>query len=695
MQEEAKQSNIITPEIQEVTRNLVAAFRAVKLYPPNNPIYAQSVHKAFETLDGYLQTAPNFPLGVQKSFFLFEDVPVAKESQVNRGIAQDIFTKGIREVVFLAGVSEEELVELCRALALLPEEMAMRSGIVSILWEKSVTRIKVTEAALEEVITAPGEGARVFEDEENPPKIDASVAAKELHFKGRTLVLGEMLENPRDFGRKMLEIAQQTLGENQTVEDRLHELYQEAGRHIREEDAKDQEALFRGLARSVLEMEDHQYRDKFISSKLYAHLDSEHLRQQAEGRDEELPEELHEIVTGRFSQEWNVKQIATLLKKSSQRKPEPRLPLVLPSELESTAITDEIVRIARELTDYSPEEMEELRAVSEVGTESDIIEAAVRTLIFLLPLVRNEHRAGPVEIETSLFSGVVHQLEITLTYLLKNKEYDLATIIVRALHIPVDPAFQPRLETAIKKASSREIITAVVNDMRLSQKSSPAYLAAYAYLTVLDQEATTVLLETLAAEKDRAIRRYLLDILKELGKNQIAKIGKRITDKRWYVVRNVVHILGESRSEEAVSYLEKVADHTQPQIRSEVIKGLILIGGKKAAGLLRRFLKDKNRDIQLQALRGMGNIAGAGPDEARFLEGFLREHPVKKKNHELSIEGIRALGRIGDENAAVFLQRYMKLRWWRSRKLQEELRTTALASVDLIQRRQGNVGSTD
>ena len=687
MPEEPKPADIITAEIQEVMRNLVSAFRAVKLYPPNNPIYTQSVHKAFESLDRFLQSAPHYPVGVQRTYFLFEDVPVAKEAQVNRGIAQDLFAKGIREVVFLAGVSEEELVELCKALALLPEELAMRSGIVSILWEKSVTHIKVTEAALEEVITAPGGDRKAYgEDEEAPAKVDAAVASKELHFKGRTLVLGEMLADPRAFGSKMIEIAQQTCEEGQTVEDRLHELYQEAGRHIGEEDTKDQDALFRGLARSVLEMEE-KYRDKFISSKLYAHLDADHLRQQREGKDEQLPEELHEIVTGRFSKEWSVKQIASLLKKSSLKKPEQKFPPVLPSALEAMPLTDETMTIARELTEYSPEEMEALRSISEVGTESDIIEASVRTLIFLLPLVKSEHHAVPDEQESTFFAGVVHQLEYTLTYLLKHKEYDLATIIVRAFHLPVHPQFRSRLNEAVKKASNREIITSVVNDMRMTQKGSPEYLAAYAYLTVLDQEATSVLLEALAVEKDRAIRRYLLDILKELGKNQIAKIGKRITDSRWYVVRNVVHILAESRNEEAVAYLEKVAYHKQPQIRNEVIKGLVMIGGKKAGALLLRFLKDKDPDIQLQSLRGLATMTGTGPEEMRAVEGYLQARPVKGKYRDLSIEGIRTLGKIGDGGAAEFLARYNKMRWWRSRQLQKELSDAALASIDMIQRR--------
>ncbi len=691
MPEEIKEPAPVSAEIQEVVRNLVSAIRAVKLYPPNNPIYAQSVHKAFESLEGCLQTTPNFAIGVQKTYFLFEDSPIGKETQINRAIAQDIFAKGVREFVFLEGLSEDELLACFQSLALTPEETAMRGGIVSILWERGVTHIKVTEAILEEVISAGVTERPSYARDEHAAKLDAAVASKELRLKGRTLIVGDIVDDPKGFSSQMVEIAQETREEGQSVEDRLHELYQEVGRSIREEEAKDQEALFRGLAQSVLEM-DEQYRDKLVSSKLYAHLDAGHLREQADGEEAQLPEELHEIVTGRFSRQWSVEQVASLLKQSSLQQVEPHSPPVPLTEVEALPITEEILAIARELNEYTADEMEALKAMGEVGTEEDILDASVRTLIFLLPMVKNEYWPGPPDRDTSMFNAVVHQLEIMLDYLLKNGEYDLATIIVRAYHIPVEPEFRPRLADAIQKASSRDVISAVVTDMRKSRKGTPPYMAAHAYLTVLDQEATTVLMEALAAEKDRTIRRSLIDILKELGKNQISSIGQRINDKSWFVVRNVVSILGESGSEEALGYLEKVISHPQIQIRHEVIKGLITIGGKNAAGLLVRFLKDKDADVQLQTLRAMAVVHGAGVVEARALQEYLRERRLGKKENELTVEGIRSLEKIGDTGTVEFLKRYTRLRWWRSRRLQEQLRSAALSAIESLQRRSEDGG---
>jgi len=73
---------------------------------------------------------------------------------------------------------------------------------------------------------------------------------------------------------------------------------------------------------------DPEHRDKFIAAKLYAGMDADQIAEQSEQPAAEgpaggppshshIPEELHEIVTGRFSKQWTVQQIAALLKKAA------------------------------------------------------------------------------------------------------------------------------------------------------------------------------------------------------------------------------------------------------------------------------------------------------------------------------------------------------------------------------------------
>jgi hypothetical protein len=70
---------------------------------------------------------------------------------------------------------------------------------------------------------------------------------------------------------------------------------------------------------------------------------------------------------------------------------------------------------------------------------------------------------------------------------------------------------------------------------------------------------------------------------------------------------------------------------------------------------------------------------------------FLMDRPVNKKENGLTIEVVKALEKIGDRETADFLKRYARIRWWRPRKPQVELRTVAVAAIETIERKHGDV----
>jgi hypothetical protein len=296
MQEEEKFPESLSPEAQDAMRSLISAIRAVKLYPPNNIAYSRTVKKSYESLYHFLEAEPEYHVEVQKNHFTSMRIPVGKEAQLNRSVAQDLFAKGVREIVFSGGIAEEELLNLCQALSLPPEEMAIKGGISSILWEKGTTHIKVTEAGLDEVITAHTEGAL---EGKLSAGVNEEAAKKEIKSSGRSLVLGDLKTDPAGFGMGMIELAKQTRAGHESVEDRLFALYNEAGRKIREEHPEQSDTLFVGLAQSAISLEQ-PYREGLVAGKLYGELDADLESEQKAGLDDQVPSELHEIVTGRF-----------------------------------------------------------------------------------------------------------------------------------------------------------------------------------------------------------------------------------------------------------------------------------------------------------------------------------------------------------------------------------------------------------
>jgi HEAT repeat protein len=158
-------------------------------------------------------------------------------------------------------------------------------------------------------------------------------------------------------------------------------------------------------------------------------------------------------------------------------------------------------------------------------------------------------------------------------------------------------------------------------------------------------------------------------------------------------VRDIINILSETKSDQAVFILQKAVDNKNIKIRQEVIKGLIPIGGKKAAGLLGKFLKDEDSTVQLMAIRGFTEIKRISAEDAKPLMTFLSDRPLNKKEQALTLEAIKALEKAGGPAAEDLLKGYTKVRWWRSRKLQVERKEAALKAIEKIKRRQGIGGS--
>ncbi len=685
MPEESKQSSNLPPEVNDVMRTLVTGIRIVKLYPPNNPVYSQSVKDAHNALSLFLDNIPECYVGVQKAYFTYEQTPVGKDTEANRSIAHDLFTKGIRSIVFGKDVTVKEMLDLFQALALQAKDIGMQNGVASILWEKGASHINVTEAGLDEIITSDTKA------EKDKDSILGAAKQAAGGFTGHTLVLDNLLNDHASFAAAMLTLAQETKGKHETVEDRLFSLYQEAAEKILKEHPDQKDALFEALALSAMSLEQ-PYRDALIAGKFYAGLDSKQTEKLKSETEERVPNVVHEMMTGRFLDLWTVKQVSELLKKLTGR--ETGTPDLTPYDLSGVPLLSDTVAIADEINQHQKEDIEALKSMSSAINEQGILDATMRALIALIPLVKSPYHDTPSDKEIASFAGIIRQLEEMLNYLLNNKDYDRVSTISSAFHIPVDPAFKPRMLEALRKTYSKDFIISTIKDLQNYAKGSFEYVSAHSYLSAMERETTGVLLEMLTKETDNKSRAFFLELLRDFGRRQISLLGDHLAGGSLAIVRDIINILSEIKSDQAATVLHKAAENKNVKIRQEVIKGLVSIGGKKAAGVLGKLLKDEDGTVQLMAIRGFGEIKEISADDAKPLMTFLADRPLKKKDQELILEAIKALGKAGGPAAEDLLNGYTKVSWWRSRKLQVERKEAALKAMAEIKRRRGAGGTT-
>jgi len=387
MPEENINQDVLPPEANDIVIALVTAIRIVKLYPSNNPVYSKTVKDTHAVLSRFLEKNPEYYFGVQKTIFTYLQIPVGKETDANRSIAQDLFAKGIRNITFCAGLTEQELLKLFQILAMPKEEIAIKSGVSFILWEQDISTIKITEAELDGII-------KTQTDEESVRRsIRSEDAAKKSSMAtARTLILDDLLTDPGTFSADMVELAKKTRGKNETIEDRLIELYYEAARKIQEEHPEESEALFMSLAQSILSLDQH-YIEAVIAGKLYAEMDSKKIEERK--IEEQLPGKIHEILTGRFLNVYEVERIADLLKRTlTQEIPRSVSQASGPGSVSAVSLPADLEQIISAMR-YTGEDIETLNSLSSSLAEADETDAILNTLLSLLPLVKNPRHETP------------------------------------------------------------------------------------------------------------------------------------------------------------------------------------------------------------------------------------------------------------------------------------------------------------
>jgi HEAT repeat protein len=175
-------------------------------------------------------------------------------------------------------------------------------------------------------------------------------------------------------------------------------------------------------------------------------------------------------------------------------------------------------------------------------------------------------------------------------------------------------------------------------------------------------------------------RKMVCDLLVEKATDRVDIIGSAISDSRWYVVRNIVWVLGEGGFAGAVSFLTRVTAHPDERVRSEVVKSLGKINDEKAVTLLVDMLQDESERIVTMVAHELGGTGSPIAYEA------LEEIVSSKEFGYLPVVKMRqfaeALVRANNSRALERIARIANQRAWFGRA---RLRQTQEVLVNALQ----------
>jgi len=203
-----------------------------------------------------------------------------------------------------------------------------------------------------------------------------------------------------------------------------------------------------------------------------------------------------------------------------------------------------------------------------------------------------------------------------------------------------------------------------------------------AYLILLQKNSIKPLIKLLGELKNSKTRRVVCDSLSEIGRNAIESFTPFVEDKRWYLVRNIIYILGRIGKEQSLPYIQKAFAHEDVRVRREAITALGLIGGVKAINLLTRALSDSDFRIRSMAALNLGKVgkkAGLVPLlEVVQAKEFNKKDPVEIKAF------FDAIGMTGSSEAIPILQQLLEKKSLFGRGKIDEIRIGAANALAMI-----------
>ena len=203
-----------------------------------------------------------------------------------------------------------------------------------------------------------------------------------------------------------------------------------------------------------------------------------------------------------------------------------------------------------------------------------------------------------------------------------------------------------------------------------------------AYLSLLQKNSIQPLVKLLGELKNSKARRVFCDALSQIGKDALELFIPFMEDRRWFLVRNIVYILGRIGKEESLPYIQKAFNHEENRVRREAIQALGLIGGQKAVGLLVRALTDNDVRIRCMAAINLGKTGkktGLIPlVEIVQSKDFYKREPVEIKAF------FNGIGMVGSNEVVPVLQDLLERKSWFGRGKADETRIGAAHALAMI-----------
>ena len=202
------------------------------------------------------------------------------------------------------------------------------------------------------------------------------------------------------------------------------------------------------------------------------------------------------------------------------------------------------------------------------------------------------------------------------------------------------------------------------------------------FVKLLDEKAILPMISTLGELETIQGRKLFIKALSDLGRKDIKSLISGLNDSRWYVVRNVVYILGKIRDRGVTDHVRGAVKHDDSRVKKEAIKTLGVIGGDNVLGTLYECLAEPDDQIRQSSARALGSIGTEKAKKAVMTE-ILKKHFNNREFDEKKVF-FEVLATWKDNDVYTFLIKAVKKKSLLGGVKQNEYRACAAYGLGLL-----------
>ncbi len=650
------------PLLTMFLHELNLARRKLSLYPPEHPQISASVGTTLDILNELFQTTPVITLGIAPKALYFEQLWLDKDDSTNQEFAGYFSSLGVASISFHAGLNGPELIRFNQLLRSDRKTIEKFGGFEQLLEQQQITHITV--------IPIDYDAFQASQNLDNPEHqtgdslwenfllglhngiLDFGSGNSALDLSAVAEIFNQKLSGASE------EREQTATSINRFIENSLQ---QPAGSAIQQENDKKLVALLEKLSSAA--------QQEFLNSA-FTTLERHH--EAAPQLLQKIPPHLlKNTIAGKNRQELNLSSrlfglISNLATTDTEN-------IHHTTRTKSAGLSEDMVRARLDVL-FSEEEQDmylpdgyQAALYSILGDKvvGSIPEEEKQQLKSQLETQSIEQNYAAIIFETLNESLDTEYEETTQQNLLELSRYflDVGNFVylqqiyrnwseyLNSGHSTIDIFDEKVLANHLQMTFMTEVLDSIDfwGEEKLPEIAD--------YISSVGEPYSELVIERLGLAPTWDERRFWMDILDKIGGNARQMILDALNDDRWYLVRNLLIILGKDVDPRNLKAIQPLTEHPHPQVRMEAMRYLFSCNPATANRQLLIELKSTDPEAQLAAVQ----IADRSrdPQVLSILHKQLEADPTNGIELEVKQQIIKTLTRIGHRESLPIMRRIL------------------------------------